>query len=385
MKSMSPSHPHLWLLSSFSAALLSCLPFAHGVSELGNGELIIETQTSLEYDSNVNATAIDDKEDFVGTASLGLRFIQEDKSLINLNAGLGLELVRFMDLSHYDSEDLTADFLFSYPNGAERNSYYEFGGDYFDGAQARSEVGDRIDFERLSLNGAYRYYFSEKTGFRVSGDIDEESFGDIALLDSDDVSFQSDFLYRYSSKTNMLLGYRYRDLSFSGSLGDGQEGHTMLIGLDGEISSKVEGHVSIGFQDLTSIDESVSFDQSQFFYDVDLVWSYSEKTQFTLSGTKDFSASPTGEVRNGQELSLFVDSVVTNNATARVGIAVGDYEFLGFQARDESTIDLELGYQHIFTENSILGFLFRTELRDSDDLRFDYDRYRLVANYSFFF
>lgn len=357
---------------------------AFSLGELGNGELVVKTQTTVEYDSNIQTSSADD-DDFITTGRIGLGFLQDDKSLVNLDANVAVEFVRFSDFSEFDSENVSSDFAFSYPNNVESRSFYELGGGWSSRSEARREVGLRLDSEQLDFNGSYRIYISEKSGLRFRSSFGEESFDDAAFSDSQDVSAAGDFLYRYSSKLNLVLGYRYHSLEYNRNFAAEQLGHAFAIGADGKLTPKVEGHISFGAQVLDSNSPLIAFEGTEPFYDLELEWQASEKTTVTLSGGADFENSPTGEINNRRDLGLELTSLLSYNMTGSVGLTFAQNDYAGALARKEDETRLDVQYQRFFGENSILSLTAQFETTDSDVVTFDHDRLRLLINYNFIF
>ena len=356
---------------------------ATAIGKLGKGEVIFDSKADVEYDSNVSANS-DEISDLIGSINVGIAFEQLERSVANVMARAGVEAIRYVDLKEFDAENLFLDLDFSYPNNQESNAYYELGVNWSETTRSNFQVGQIIESEELGISGSYRAYLNEKSGFRMSSELGQSSFTDSNLSDSDDISFTVDYLYRYSSKLNLVTGYRYRELENRGGAGSvsiSQSSHTFDIGVDGELRPKVEGTISFGIQFLDSSGSIALADGTNFYYDIGLAWRANSRTSVSLSGSGDFQNSPNGGVNNRRDIAMRLTQRSRSRSSRSIGLTYAQSNFSGLNSRKDDSITLNSRYQHNLSKNKNLGLSADYEIRESNNDFFSYDRFRLALDF----
>lgn len=370
-------------IAAVASALLLLATDATAISELGNGEILLDSKAAIEYDSNLFANS-GEESDLIGSITAGIAFEQLERSVTNVVASAQVEVVRYLDLKEFDAENLFFDFEVSYPNNLEKNAYYKFGASWSQITRARSEVGQIVESENLGVFGTYQTYLNENSEVRLLGDLNTVSFKDPAFSDSEDLSFKVNYLYLYSSKLNFVTGYRYRDLSNEGGTGgvnSSLSSHTFDIGVEGKLRPKVEGNVSFGIQ-FVDFSESTDLARDAFFYySIELEWRPNSKTWVSLIGSDDFQASPNGGVNNFRDISIRFNQILGHKASGSIGLTYAQEDFSGSRSRRDDSITLNSQYLRSLDQNKKLGLILDYEIRESDDAFFSYDRLRLALNF----
>ena len=353
-----------------------------GIGDLGRGDLILELDAESEYDSNVflNESEIGD---FLARVGAGIAFQQKASSLANLRARVGVEATRYAELVEQDADDFDAEFDFSYPNNVNRNLYYTVGGSWDRKTRSRREVGKRLRSDRLNAKGSLLASLGNKSGIRVSGMMEEETFASDSYFGSSDISADLDYLYRYSSKLDMEFGYRYHKLKYDDSNRSRQTGHFLGIGAKGQLMSKVNGYASFGAQYLDARFDLLEGETDLlFYYELDLNWQAGDKTVVSLSGGSDFLSSPTGEINNHRDLSLLFYRTLSNRAKGRAGVTLMDDDYRGNLQRNERAWRVDLNYSLYFSNSASAGATIQYERRNSTLSQFEYDHMRFSVDFS---
>ena len=370
-------------IAAIAIAFLFLATNAIAISELGKGEVIFDSRASVEYDSNVFVNA-DEISDLIGRITAGIAFEQLERSVANVMARAEVEAVRYLDLKGIDAENLYLDFEFSYPNNLEKNAYYKFGANWSNITQPRSEVGQIVESETLNISGAYEAYLNENSEVRLLGGARTESFEDSAFFDSRDLLFTVNYLYLYSSKLNLVTGYRYRDLinrSGTGDVNASLISHTFDIGVEGKLRPKVQGNVSFGIQ-FADLSGSTDLAKDAFFYyKIDLEWQPNSKTSVSLSGSDDFQPSLNGDVNNLRNISVKLNQILGSQAAGSIGLTYAQEDFSGCRSRKDDSITLNSQYLRSLDENKKLGLNLGYEIRESNNDFFSYDQLLLALDF----
>ncbi len=363
--------------------LIFAVNVTFAMGKLGKGEVIFDSKVDVEYDSNVSANS-DEISDLIGRITMGIAFEQLERSVANVIARAEVEAIRYVDLKEFDAENLSLDLEFSYPNNQESNAYYEFGVNWSKATRSNFQVGQVVESEQFGISGSYRAYLNEKSGVRMSGGFGQNSFTDSSLSDSDDMSFTTDYLYRYSSKLNLVTGYRYRELENQGGasgVSTSQSSHTFDIGVDGKLRPKVAGDISLGIQFLDNSGSMASAEGANFYYDIGLAWQANSRTSVSLSGSGDFQNSPNGGFNNRRDIEMRLTQSSRSRSSRSIGLIYAQSDFSGLNSRKDDSITLNSQYQHNLAENKRLGLSADYEIRESNSDFFSYDRLRLALDF----
>ncbi len=163
------------LLLVIVGALLWVLPLQAFV-QLGNGDVYLDGRGSLVYDSNLFLRENNTLDDFLVNVYTGVGFIQQERSVLNLEVELGMDFERFFDYSSEDSDDFKSSFLLSYPNNVERHGYFSLGGGYNEDTQSNADVGQRIKTDTTDIDVHFHQAISDKTGLEFAAAFAQQDF-----------------------------------------------------------------------------------------------------------------------------------------------------------------------------------------------------------------
>lgn len=339
---------------------LSPLP---AFTQLGNGDLFLEGAADLAFDSNIFLGNADEESDFFASFYGGAGFLQADRSVLNLEFKLGLEVIRMLEFSEEDAEDWKSSILLSYPNNIERNGYFSMGAGWNENTQANADIGQRIESEDTYLNADFQQDLSDKFAFELNGSFTNVDYQNEAGPDSDFSFDRSSELnaigvagvYLYSERLSVLLSYTHRDLSYNDTISSGQKGDIFAIGGRGQLSPKITGAVSIGVQK-TDLSSLVIPDQSNSdpFYSVDLTWTPRDKTSVSISGSSNFQNSVFGDVNNREDIQVQVSENLSDKSSLYGGILFSDNDYEGLFEREDESVMVFTGYFYSFDEETAL-------------------------------
>ena len=346
----------------------------HGVTQIGNGDLYLDSRLNFAYDSNLFLRETDKRSDSMFLLYGGVGFIQHERSVLNLEAEIGYEITEMDEFKSEDAEDFKSNFTLSYPNNIERNGYFEISGGLNEITQANADIGQRIEIEAFDIQGLFEQQVSDKVGIEFSaGRLDEDyangldpSNGFALDRESELLSFGLAGTYVYSEKLVTVFQYTHRDLEYNDDVSIQQKGDILSVGVRGQISPKVSGGISIGFQDI-SLDSDVIGNDSYTdpFYSVDLEWAPRDKTTVSIVGSNNFQASVYGDVNNRTEIGFQVNEALSDKATLSVGMQFSDNDYDGLFERVDESVIFTAGYFFQFDELTQFNAQLTYEDRDS--------------------
>ena len=234
--------------------------YCSALTQWGNGDLYSETTADLSYDSNLFLQENDSIDDFLSTFYGGLGYLMEERTVLNVEFELGLEVGRFLDYNTEDYEDWKSKFEISYPNHIESQGFFSFAAGWNQDTQSNADIGQRIEIETKDVDFQSTESISEKLQLEFSIGLVNEDYNNgidpndnLALNRSADLSDMGLLAaYQYSEKLSGTFAYQFNDLSYNDDLTE-QQGDVFAVGLRGELSPKLTGSVSIGVRnsDLT--------------------------------------------------------------------------------------------------------------------------------------
>lgn len=347
-----------------------------GLTQLGNGDVYLEGQLDILYDSNVFINNAATRDDTLAVFYAGASFVQEQRSVLNVEIGLGVEVARFLDFGEEDYEDLKSSFAVSYPNNIERNGYFELSGGYNETTYASEDVGQRIQGSVLDLEGLYQFDLSDKVGWElsVSTETSDYSRGEESMVSNRTFATNSDILmfkvvptYQYSEKLFLTGLLQARDLNYNSAASVDQSGTVLAAGARGQLLPKVSGGIFIGFQsiDLTSPLEENNSNYTDPFYSVDVSWAPREGTRVTLSGSSNFQSTVLGDVNNRRDINLRVSEQLSFRTNLSAGIGYSNNSYEGFFDRTDKALRLDVGYSRNLNQRMALNARVSYQDRDS--------------------
>jgi len=354
----------------------------HALTQVGNGDLFLDARLDYSYDSNLFLRETDKRSDSMYNVYVGAGFIQHERSVLNVDFDIGYDITQMFKFKEEDAEDFKSSFHVSYPNHVEGNAYFEVSGGYNEDTQANADIGQRIRTEALDLQGEYHQDISDKVGVEFTlGTMDQNYKNGIDPRNNLALNRESDLwnvglagTYFYSEKLVGLLSYTHRELTYNDTTSTEQDGDIIAVGARGQLSPKISGGISFGFQDV-SLKSSFIGSQSYTdpFYSVDVAWNPRDKTTVSISGSSNFQASVYGDVNNRNDIQFVVTEAMSEKSSITGGIVYSDNDYEGLFDRTDESLIFTAGYFYSFNDKAQFNVRLNYEDRDSnfDGLSFD--------------
>jgi hypothetical protein len=148
------------------------------------------------------------------------------------------------------------------------------------------------------------------------------------LSDLDTYTIGTDLLYSWRSDRDLLAGYRFRtsDAQFESSSID----HSVYLGVSGRIVSKLSGSARVGVTNHTTrYPRGIPEDNNDgLFVSLSGTWPVSQKVNYTLALTQDFSTTSTNFQTRTTTADLTGQFSHTVKFSTRANLGAGYTEFL---------------------------------------------------------
>jgi hypothetical protein len=354
------------------AALLLILPF-HRASALLNfdgtrNQIFVFGNVSLGYNSNIFSDSTERGDSSV-SGEVGTEYDRLAGALgVKATAKLG-----YQTFSKYTSENaLNPNFSIELAKNEGRTTG-SFSVRYYRESRSDSSVNLRTNSWNLPLDLKLRYLVSDRFyGTSETGYV-RRTYNDDnpLLLDYHDFSEALDLFYIYTSKLDLVAGYRIRYSQVSA--GPDTYDHWFNVGAVGSLAAKVNGQVRFGYE-IRDISGGQSFNHYNAL--VALNWIVTRKLTVTGQLTRDFNTIATGASVDTLIAAVRANYSFTRKFEAEGGIAYGRNRFLGGtqSSRRDDFFSADLGAHYKINEHFTVGANY-SYMKNWSTLNFsDFDR-----------
>lgn len=305
-------------------ALLLTLPLPRAFALLNidgsRNQVFVFGSLSFGYSSNIFSENTG-RGDYTTTGTLGLE-IKRRAGIIAVNATLTFDYQQFFKYTSESGLNPNIAIEFNKTTGRTTgaitiNAYRE--------SRSDSAVNLRTNTWNFPLGLNLKYPINDKLYVTSSTGYLKRSYNDTTVLTNyTDVSEAVDVFYVYTSKLDLVGGYRVRiaRTSVNGSTYD----HWFNVGATGGLLAKLNGSIRLGYQ-IREMSANESFDHFNAL--ATLGWSLTRK--FTLSGqvSRDFNTIATGSTVDSSSVALRVTYVFNRKLETEGGVSYGKNLFLG--------------------------------------------------------
>lgn len=341
---MLPAFPRTCLLSL--GALLLCPAPARALLNVdgSRNQLFVFGHVTIGYDSNIFSDATG-RGDYTTTSSVGAE-IKRHAGIIALNATATLGYSSYGRFSGQNAFNPNFSIEFNKTTGRTTgaltvSAYRE--------SRADSSVNLRTSSWNfpVGLSLKYpvndKYYLTSQTTYLRRRYVQSDSLANLT-----DYSQALDLFYVYTSKLDLLGGYRVR-ISRT-STGADTVDHWFNLGATGGLFAKLNGTVRLGYQ-IRDTNGGGSFTHINAL--ASMGWPVTRKISLTGSITRDFNTIATGVSVDSTSALLRANYAVTRKLEILSGVAYGRNSFLGTPppTRRDTYFSFDLGARYKLNEH----------------------------------
>lgn len=376
---MASVHRTLRCLGFLAVGLLAAAPAARALMNFDGtrNQVFVFGGVTFGYSSNIFAEA-DGQGDYTLTVQAGTE-LKRKAGLIGVDAIAKVDFVRYGEFTDQDSVNPNFAVVFSKGTGRTTGSlnlslYRE--------TRSDSAVNMRTHSWNLPIALNLRYPINEKFYTTSTTEYLRRKYEENdALVDYTDISEGLDLYYTYSSKLDLLAGYRFR-LSEAAVYGRATD-HWFNVGATGGLLAKLTGTVRVGYQlRYVEIGSPDSFDHWNFL--AALNWPVLRKLNLTLSASRDFGTIATGESVDSSSLALHATYTYNRKLQFLGGVSTGINDFLGDAQNDrrDTFFSWDVGFLYRMNEHFQFGASYTYFKNWSTISLGDYDSHGVSVNVS---
>ena len=335
----------LWALTSPARALVNF--------DGTRNQLFVFGGLTFAYDSNLYAEA-DGRGDYSLIAQAGTE-LKRKAGLIAVDFTAKVDFVRYGEFTEEDS--VNPNFALTLTKDSGRTT-----GSFSVSAYRETRSDAAVNLRTSSLNYPValhlRYPIDDKLSLTSDTEYVHRTYEDnAALVDYSDISEALDFFYTYSSKLDLLAGYRLR-FSEAAVYGHATD-HWLSVGATGGILPKLTGTLRVGYQ-LRDVETGHPDHYDHFNFMAGLTWPVMRKLTISLNALRDFGTIATGETVDTSSLSLAGLYSYNSKLQFTSSVSTGRNDFLGDTQNDrrDTFFSWDLAANYKMNEHFQLGVTY---------------------------
>jgi len=302
------------------AALLA-VPLARGlvVLEEGKSQLFVTTAAEATWDSNVFSNA-DEVADFYETARLGLDY-ERNAGLLTASAGVEWAYSHFERL-HDESSALPSAHASLARKRGRLTGKFDLG--WRKANESDNFANQRTRFSEVTGDLQLQYPVNHRFSVKTETTYEDRNYLDRTLYDRKVLSEALDVFHAYTSKLDLVAGYRIRWSEVSGSYN--RVDHALLLGANGKILPRLDGSLRIGFQRRV-VSEPGAGNLDGVTASIATWWAPRNWITVGIQVSKDFATTSTAQSTDGFNASLESKLATVGQLSLTAGAGYSRYAF----------------------------------------------------------
>jgi len=229
----------------------------------------------------------------------------------------------------------------------------------------------------FNVGGNSEVEISQLTKFGAGITFNHENYKRRGYTDSDSLEVPLTVFYKWTEKTDLSIGYRYRD--YKVDIGSDSTDHFFSVGARGEFSPKLKGRFAVGLAtrklDRGGDDTLLGVD-SGFSYEI------TPKTSFDFSISNDFGTSPQGQQQKNFTIGGTLSSQLSQEWSLNGGL---NYRATDYGTRTDDYVEITLGAVYTISSNVRLigGYTYRSYSSDLVASEFSNNVFSVSANFRY--
>jgi polysaccharide biosynthesis protein VpsM len=204
--------------------------------------------------------------------------------------------------------------------------------------------------DRFATTALAEVELSGKTAATASLTFDRDTYKLPGYADAAGLTLPLDVFYRWTPKTDLSLGYRFRDTRVE--IGEDSTDHFFNLGARGEFTPKIAGRIALG---LNRRNLRGGRGDTQVGLDATLAYAVTPKTNLEFGATNDFGTSPQGQ----QLKNTSVRGLLTTKFSPEWSVSAGlTWRAIDYGARTDDFLEGQLNATFVVSRSLRLTALY---------------------------
>ena len=231
-------------LAALSSSAVASIP-------VGRGEIALDAEAMVTYDSNVQGRQKSD-DDVYGTFAPRISYTRR-AGIIGADLSARLTSERYVDNKQFNADNVSANASLSLSEKSFQNISGSATASYVESYQIDQDINARIKTHAANFNGQFGYTTSPRTHFDAKANYSNTERAGTAASDQEFFDSGLDFGFSdFLDGTALHLTYDYTRATSSGNNARGakidQDAHLFSVGLSRPIYHDVTGRVNYGYR-----------------------------------------------------------------------------------------------------------------------------------------
>jgi hypothetical protein len=282
----------------------------------------------------------------------------------------------YTDHSKYNTNLFAGNFVTRYDDGKMKLG---FNAGYNELNQNTPDVRGLVRRDVASAGANGEVGVSEISSVGAAVTYSHENYHPANFVDSDTLTVPINFYYKWTPKTDLSLGYAYRDFQ-ANNLAEDSTDHFFNIGARGEFGPKLTGKFAVGYR---TINYAKSSSQHAVGLDSSFAYELTPKSALQFGATNDFGTSPTGGKQRNLTINALVTTKLTEEFTANAGVSYRSIHYIA--GRTDDYWEGTLGGSYIINANIRLvgAYVYRNYNTDLVGSDFTNNVFSIAANFRY--
>lgn len=360
-------------------ALALALPSARALINLdgSRNQLFVFGSVTFGYDSNIFSDS-SARDDYTVNGTVGAE-IKRRAGIIAVNATATLSYASYGSYSEENSFNPNFHLEFNKTTGRTTGAFTISA---YRESRSDSAVNLRTNSWNFPVGLSLKYPVNDKYYFTSQTSYLRRRYAESTVLaDYTDYSQALDVFYVYTSKLDLVGGYRIRVSQTS--TGNDSVDHWFNLGATGGLFAKLNGTVRLGYQ-IRDVTGATDGQYSHFNALAGVAWAVTRKLNLSGQLSRDFSTIATGASVDSTAASLRAGYNATRKIEFTAGLAYGLNRFLGTPppSRRDTFFSWDVGARYKMNEHLQVGATY-TYFRNWSTFDFsDFDRQGIAVDIS---
>ena len=360
-----------FITASLVSLALSAPAFGAPFMAIGDGaELFITGVVGVRADSNI-FLSVNDVDDLIFDINPGAELTFGKDAQLKGALTAEVAFANYADNDHLNTELFTGRFNSRFDDGKTK---FNFNLSYAELNQNTPDLRGLVRRDVFNTGANTEVEFTQLTSVGAGISYDKQKYKRTTYSDTDTLTIPVDFFYKITPKSDLVIGYRYRDNEVT--IGQDSNDHFLNIGGRGEFSPKLTGRFAIG---LNTRDYDNGGDESGLGLDASFSYEVSPKTSLQFGASNDFSTSPQGQEQENLTLNAALTTKLTEEWSFNGGVS---WRSIDYSTRTDDYFEGNLGLSYVMNANVrfVGAYVYRDYKSDIRASQFSNHVFSFAAN-----